>query len=65
MPAFLQRVWALSAKEVRHVLRDPRTLYLALAMPIVMLLLFGYGVSFDLEHCARAISSTTSAAGLP
>jgi ABC-2 type transport system permease protein len=50
MPAFMQRVWALSAKEVRHVLRDPRTLYLALAMPIVMLLLFGFGVSFDLEH---------------
>lgn len=50
MPAFVQRVWALSAKEVRHVLRDPRTLYLALAMPIVMLLLFGFGVSFDLEH---------------
>lgn len=50
MGAFLQRVWALSAKEVRHVLRDPRTLYLALAMPIVMLLLFGFGVSFDLEH---------------
>jgi ABC-2 type transport system permease protein len=50
MGAFWQRVWALSAKEVRHVLRDPRTLYLALAMPIVMLLLFGFGVSFDLEH---------------
>ena len=50
MGAFLQRVWALSAKEVRHVLRDPRTLYLALAMPIIMLLLFGFGVSFDLEH---------------
>ena len=50
MPPFFQRVWALSAKEVRHVMRDPRTLYLALAMPIVMLLLFGFGVSFDLEH---------------
>lgn len=44
------RVWALSAKEVRHVLRDPRTLYLAIAMPLIMLLLFGYGVSFDLDH---------------
>ncbi len=44
------RVWALSEKEVRHVLRDPRTLYLALGMPVVMLLLFGFGVSFDLEN---------------
>lgn len=47
---FLQRVFALSAKEVRHVLRDPRTLYLGLGMPVVMLLLFGFGVSFDLDR---------------
>ncbi|HEY6878999.1 MAG TPA: ABC transporter permease [Polyangiales bacterium] len=44
------RILALADKEVRHVLRDVRTLYLALAMPLVMLLLFGFGVSFDLEH---------------
>lgn len=46
----LRRVFALADKEVRHVLRDPRTLYLALMMPAVLLLLFGYGVSFDLDH---------------
>jgi ABC-2 type transport system permease protein len=46
----VRRVFALADKEVRHVLRDPRTLYLALAMPAVLLLLFGFGVSFDLEH---------------
>lgn len=50
MRRFVVRVWALSAKEVRHVLRDPRSLYLALGMPVVMLLLFGYGVSFDLDR---------------
>ncbi len=46
----LTRILALANKEVRHVLRDVRTLYIALAMPVVMLLLFGFGVSFDLEH---------------
>ena len=50
MTRFLQRVRALSAKEVRHVLRDPRSLYLALGMPVILLLLFGFGVSFDLEN---------------
>lgn len=49
-----RRVWALGGKEVRHVLRDPRTLYLALGMPVVMLLLFGFGVSFDLERVPLA-----------
>jgi ABC-2 type transport system permease protein len=46
----LGRVLALADKEVRHVLRDPRTLYLALVMPVLLLLLFGFGVSFDLQH---------------
>jgi ABC-2 type transport system permease protein len=46
----LRRTLALADKEVRHVLRDPRTLYLALAMPAVLLLLFGFGISFDLDH---------------
>jgi len=43
-------------KEILHVRRDPRTLVLALIMPVVMLLLFGYGVSFDLERIPLAIS---------
>ena len=46
----LRRVFAISDKEVRHVLRDVRTLYLALAMPVILLLLFGFGVSFDVDH---------------
>jgi ABC-2 type transport system permease protein len=44
------RIGAMAAKETLHIRRDPRTLYLALGMPVVMLFLFGYGVSFDLDH---------------
>jgi ABC-2 type transport system permease protein len=46
----------MSAKEVLHIVRDPRTLVLAFVMPVVMLLLFGYGVSFDLDHLPLAIA---------
>jgi ABC-2 type transport system permease protein len=46
----LRRTLALADKEVRHVMRDVRTLYVALAMPAILLLLFGFGVSFDLDH---------------
>lgn len=53
---FLVRVGAMSAKEVLHIQRDPRTLYLALVMPVVMLLLFGYGVSFDLDRMPLAVA---------
>jgi ABC-2 type transport system permease protein len=47
---FLVRVGAMASKEVMHIRRDPRTLYMALAMPVVMLLIFGFGVSFDMDH---------------
>lgn len=46
----LVRVGAMAAKETLHIRRDPRTLYLALGMPVLMLFLFGYGVSFDLDR---------------
>jgi ABC-2 type transport system permease protein len=53
---FAIRVGAIAAKEVLHIQRDPRTLILALVMPVVMLLIFGYGVSFDLERLPIAVA---------
>jgi len=53
---FALRVGAISAKEVLHILRDPRTLILALIMPVAMLLLFGYGISFDLDRMPLAVA---------
>ena len=52
----LVRIGAMAAKETLHIQRDPRTLYLALGMPVVLLFLFGYGVSFDLERVPIAIA---------
>jgi ABC-2 type transport system permease protein len=46
----------MSAKEALHIRRDPRTLYLALVMPVVMLLIFGYGVSFDVDRIPLAVA---------
>ncbi len=52
----LVRIGAMAAKETLHIRRDPRTLYLALGMPVLMLLLFGYGLSFDLERLPLAVA---------
>lgn len=43
------RIAALAYKEILQIRRDPRTLILALVMPVGLLLLFGYGVSFDID----------------
>jgi ABC-2 type transport system permease protein len=53
---FLLRVGAMAAKEAIHIRRDPRTLYLALGMPVVMLVLFGYGVSIDVDRAPLAVA---------
>lgn len=52
----LIRIGAMASKETSHIVRDPRTLYLALVMPVVMLFLFGYGVSFDLDRIPLAFA---------
>jgi ABC-2 type transport system permease protein len=53
---FAVRIGAMAWKEVLHIRRDPRTLILALVMPVLLLLLFGYGVSYDLERIPLAVS---------
>jgi ABC-2 type transport system permease protein len=52
----LVRIGAMAAKETLHVRRDPRTLALALAMPIAMVFLFGYGIVTDLERIPLAVA---------
>jgi len=46
----LRRIRALAVKELLQVMRDPRSLMLALAMPIMQLFLLGYGVNLDISH---------------
>jgi ABC-2 type transport system permease protein len=58
----LVRIGAMAQKETLHIRRDPRTLYLALGMPVVMLFLFGYGLSFDLDRLPLAIADRDATA---
>ncbi|HXF06788.1 MAG TPA: ABC transporter permease [Blastocatellia bacterium] len=51
----LRRTRAVARKEFLHVLRDPRSLIMALAIPMVMLLLFGYALSLDVDRIPTLI----------
>ena len=46
----LRRIKAIAIKEMIHILRDFRTLYLALILPLVMILLFGYAINLDIDR---------------
>jgi len=45
-----RRTRAIARKEFLHILRDPRSLIMALAVPLVMLLLFGYALTLDVDR---------------
>ena len=49
-PMNLRRVKAIAKKEMLQVWRDPRSLMIALLMPLMQMVLLGYGVSLDIKH---------------
>ena len=51
----LMRLRGMVRKESLQILRDPSSIAIAFVMPVVLLLLFGYGVSLDAKHIPLAL----------
>lgn len=51
----LGRIYSILRKEFIQIRRDPRTLAMILAMPMMQLILFGYAVSTNVTHSATAV----------
>lgn len=49
------RFQAILKKEFLHILRDRPSLMMAIVMPVVMLLLFGYAVNTDVDHLPTVV----------
>ncbi len=49
-PINLVRLRSVVKKEFRQTLRDRSTLIIGILLPIILLILFGYGMSFDVMH---------------
>jgi len=52
---FIRRFAALLRKEVRQMVRDRSNLAVGLLLPIALILLFGYGLSFDVKNAPIAV----------
>ena len=53
--AKLRRIWTLVRKEGLQVVRDPSSFAIGVILPLMLILLFGYGVSFDVRNVPVAI----------
>jgi len=50
-----RRVWSLVKKEMRQIVRDPSSIAIGIVLPVVLILLFGYGMSLDVTNLPVAI----------
>ena len=52
---FRQRLVALTRKETRQLVRDPSSLAIGILLPIILILIFGYGLSLDVRNAPMAV----------
>ena len=51
----MRNISAIVRKEILHIIRDRRTLLLILLMPIIQLILYGYGINTDVKHLSTVL----------
>jgi len=51
----IRRIVPLARKEAIHIRRDPRSLFLAIGLPIILIVLFGYAITLDIKHVAISV----------
>jgi ABC-2 type transport system permease protein len=51
----LRHLWAVTRKEIQHILRDRTTFSLVMLTPLLLLLLMAYALAVDLKHVPIAV----------
>ena len=51
----LRNIKAITRKEFYHLIRDFRSLYLAFAVPLLLIFLFGYALSLDVDNVETVV----------
>ena len=51
----MKLIWTIAVKEFIHIRRDPRTMAFIIFLPIMLLVIWGYGINFDLKNISLAV----------
>src|SRR3989339_688112 len=51
----LNRIFAIAKKELKQLSRDTRMLFIIFFFPVVLLIIFGYAINFDVKHIKIAV----------
>ena len=51
----MRRVWAVARKELLHIMRNPRSMGLAIGIPMLLLMLFGYALTLDVDNVPMVV----------
>jgi ABC-2 type transport system permease protein len=51
----MKRILAVSRKELRQLKRDSRMLFVLFVFPLLLLIIFGYAITFDVKHIQLAV----------
>lgn len=57
-----RRIRAIAVKETIHVIRDSRSLTMGIAIPVLLLILFGYGLSLNVDNVPLAVWDQSNSA---
>ena len=51
----MKQFWSFVIKETKHILRDKRTMLILFGMPVVMMLLFGFAITTDVQNVRTVV----------
>ncbi len=58
----IKHIYAIMRKEFLHLIRDPRSLVISIFLPVILLFIYGYSVSFDVKNLQMAVLDNSKTA---
>jgi len=51
----MRLIWTIALREFTHIRRDPKTLAMIIFMPLMLMIIYGYGINFDVKDIRLAV----------